>query len=129
MTLSPFFTPSDFSAFAVRPNLVQQLAVGHLPLRAVLTHPYVGDFIFASGFHLAIKAVMRDVEFAALEPLKRRILPVKNFRPRTEPFQLIRGVGPERFRIFDGPLVFRGVIFQARIFDQRFWRQKFVFGV
>ncbi len=44
---------------------------------------------------------MRDIELAALKPFKRWILPLKDSRPRTEPFQFFRGVGPERFRIFD----------------------------
>src|SRR5262249_49881051 len=79
---------------------VEELAIGDLPLRAVFRRPCIGDFVLASGFHLAVERVVSDVALAALEPLEGRILPIKDFLPRLEPFQF----WPRRPRTSPDPL-------------------------
>ena len=73
--------------------------------------------LFASGaIEMAVQAVVRDVQFAALEPLYLRLVEVilQDPVPLLVPCKILFGhLGPEVLRVLDGPFVELFVLFHT----------------
>ena len=77
-------------------HLGGQLGVGDAAGVARLALPVDGDAVAVAGEHVAVEAVVGDVERAVGEPLReRRVRPVERLGERLVPVQFARLVGPE----------------------------------
>ncbi len=87
---------------------------------ALLAAPVEGDAIAAARDHVAVQAVVGDVQRAAGEPLvERRIVVVEHPLPRLEPVELLGLRGPPRLRVARGLLVDGGVVQQGVLAELR----------
>ena len=88
----------------------QQLGVGDVALLALLPAPVIRDAVAPAGLHVAVEAVVGDVQLPAHEPLgERRVRPVEHLIPGLEPMEIAGPLGPEALRVRLGRLVDRGV--------------------
>src|SRR5262249_30306057 len=73
--------------------------------------PDDGGLVLARPVEVAIDAVVADVELAAVEPARVRLVPGEDPVPALEPVQRLRLLGPEALRVVPGalpePLVLR----------------------
>src|SRR6266851_4070112 len=90
-------------------RLVEELLVGDGPGVARLALPVVGDLRPPPGVHMAVEAVLRDVELAAAEPLGVRRLPLENLGKRLPPGESARLLRPEGLEVARRTLVDTGV--------------------
>jgi len=76
-----------------------------------------GRLVTLAGFDVTVQAVVRGVEFAALEPLDvrdRLEAPVEDLVPLLRPHQRVFGaLGPVALRILDGALVLSLILLEA----------------
>src|ERR1700722_665978 len=91
-----------------------QLLIGQRANLAGFAFPDDGGFIFARGLHVAVEAVVREVDLAADKPLGPRAIPFENFVPFLEPVQLIGDTAPELVGIVNRFLV------KALVFSEAF---------
>ena len=68
-TTSPFSTPRSLQRVGQPLGVAQQVGVGDVALLALLAAPVEGDAVPGAGLDVAVEAVVRDVQLAALEPL------------------------------------------------------------
>src|SRR6201999_1880789 len=72
--------------------------------------PVVGDAVAVARLHVAVDAVVGDVQLAADEPLgERRVRPVEHLVPLLVPVQRLGALGPEPLVVLVRALVDRGV--------------------
>ena len=94
-TTSPAPMPRSLSALAKRWTSREQLGVGDVALLALLAPPVEGDAVAAAGLHVAVEAVVGDVQLAAHEPLgERRVRPVEHLVPGFGPSAAPRPARP-----------------------------------
>ncbi len=98
-------------------DVPMQVRVGDVALLALLAAPVERHLVSATCFHVAIEAVVRDVQLAALEPLVEGGIGVVKGRVRlVEPHQeLIRLPCPECLEVPVGLLVQRPVADQGML--------------
>ncbi len=94
-------------------GLVQEVLVGEGPGVARLPLPVVRDLRALPGFHVAVEAVLRDVQLAVGEPLRVRRLPLEDLRERLPPEEGPGVLGPEALEVLVRPLVDRRKQFMA----------------
>ena len=98
-----------------------ELSVSESACFAGFTLPDDGRFVFAVAHGMAVDAVFRDVDRAAVEPPGKRDFPFQDGFPLATPFQFGRFRGPELLRIFyrggvDAFII--GEAFDARLFAE-----------
>ncbi len=108
-------------------HFLEQFGVGDVTNLARLAFPNERGFAALAGQHVAIEAVVGEVDFAAAEPLHPRRVPLQHRVPGLEPVQFAGDIAPELFRILDGQVVDALVFLHA--LDVRFgrklrWRRK-----
>ena len=94
-------------------NFGVQLGVAEPAHLARLSFPNNRCLVAAGSQHVAIEAVVAQVELAAHKPLGPGLIPLQHLVPGLEPVQVACHSGPKALRIVDGPLVERLVLFQA----------------
>jgi hypothetical protein len=90
-------------------HLGGELRVGDVPAVAGLALPVQGDAVAVAGEHVAVEAVVGDVELAILEPGgERRVRPIEILREVRVPVQQLAGLPrPEREPVGGGLVVQR----------------------
>src|SRR5205809_767054 len=68
----------------------------------VIRLPYYG-WLITESFQMTIKAVLRNIQFAAGKPLNFRLfeIPFQHFIPFSAPVKMLSDLCPETFGIFD----------------------------
>src|SRR5207249_7517497 len=94
-------------------DLPQQLRVGEPPDLARLALPDDGGLVLARAGHVAVEAVLGEVQRAAHEPLGEGGLPLQDPVPLARPLEGRRLLGPEALGILDAPLVELAVLVEA----------------
>jgi hypothetical protein len=94
-------------------HLGEHLAIGEGTGVTRFPLPEEGNLLAVPGDHMAVKAVVGEIDFAADEPLGPRRIPFKNLGPGFKPMQFLGDSGPECFRIGGGFRVDSFVLFQA----------------
>ena len=77
----PSATPNERSSVRDAARLVEQVAVGDRTRVAGLALPVERDLVAVARLHVAVEAVVRDVELAADEPLGEREIPLEDRVP------------------------------------------------
>ncbi len=96
-------------------NFGEEVGVGNVAGVARFALPMDGDLVAVPVEHMAIHAVVGDIELAVDEPLRDgRVTPVEHPRPGLLPVQAIGLFGPERVAIGRGPLIQRRVGIRRR---------------
>ena len=81
-------------------DVAVQVRVRDVALLALLAAPVERDAVAVAGLHVAVEAVVGDVELAADEPLgERRVGLVEHLVPLLGPVQRLGLLGPERPRV------------------------------
>src|SRR5205807_9779799 len=84
---------------------IQKVLIGDRSGVARLTFPVVGDLRRLPRLHMAVEAVLRDVELPAEEPFGIGRLPLEHPGERLAPDKGPRLLGPKALEVFLGPLI------------------------
>jgi len=90
-------------------GLIEEVLVRERARVARLALPVVRHLRALAGLHVAVEAVLRDVQLAIGEPLRVGRLPLEDLRERPAPRQGARLLGPEAFEVRVGPVVDRRI--------------------
>ena len=94
-------------------DFAMELLIGERADFAGLAFPDDGGFVLTSGLHVAIEAVVGEIDFSASKPLGPGTVPLQNSVPLVEPMQLFSYASPELLRLLDRLTVDVLVIFGA----------------
>src|ERR1700690_945043 len=72
-----------------------QLLIGQSANFTGFAFPDQCCFVLAPGLHMAIEAVVGEIDLSAYEPFGPRVVPFQNFVPLLEPVQFFRNASPE----------------------------------
>ena len=90
-----------------------QLLIGIGANFAGLAFPDQRRFVLARRLHVAIEAVVGEINLTADEPLGPGHVPLQNLVPLLEPVEFFGGTGPEFFRLLDRLFVESFILGQA----------------
>src|SRR5581483_11096026 len=82
-------------------HLTVQLLISNRANVARFALPNNCGLVFPVCLHMAVEAIVGEINLSADEPLRPWIVPFKDFAPLLEPVQFARNAPPELFRMLD----------------------------
>ena len=116
-----FFDPVAFEDIGEETDLTLELSVGEGAFLAGFAFPDDGGFVFTVAGGVAVDAVFRDVDRAAIKPTGDGDFPFQDGFPFAAPLEFGGFFGPEFLRVFDRGGVEAFVVRHA--FDTRFFAE------
>ena len=94
-------------------DFAMELLIGEGTDFAGLAFPDDGGLVLASGLHVAVEAVVGEIDLSSYKPLGPRAIPFENLVPLLEPVQFAGDARPELVGIVNGLFVEAIVLVEA----------------